>query len=107
MQTVIGIVGCGSISTIYLENLCHRFNTVRVSACADLDTERALKQDLARACPPLPERFEIEVDFLHARDAFRSRFYPGVRPVGDTTLCFTHSDLLEVMCFFNHIILFQ
>lgn len=71
------------------------------------DAERALKQDLASACPPLPERFELEVEFLHAHDAYKCRFYPGVRPAGDTMLCFTHSDLFEVMCFFNHIILIQ
>jgi predicted dehydrogenase len=36
----IGIVGCGNISGIYLENLL-RFAGVEVVACADLDVERA------------------------------------------------------------------
>ena len=35
-MTGIGIVGCGAISGIYLENLTRRFRDARVVACADL-----------------------------------------------------------------------
>ena len=38
--TGIGVVGCGDISGIYLEN-CRRFSGVEVVACADLDRARA------------------------------------------------------------------
>lgn len=38
----VGVVGCGNISGIYLENLTERFaETVQVVACADLDEGRA------------------------------------------------------------------
>jgi predicted dehydrogenase len=37
----VGIVGCGKISGIYFKNLCTVFKNVRVTACADLDLERA------------------------------------------------------------------
>ena len=38
--TGIGVVGCGDISGIYLEN-CRRFEGIEVVACADLDRARA------------------------------------------------------------------
>ncbi len=44
----IGIIGCGNISTIYIENLSKRFDSVKLVACADLDLERA-KQAAAAA----------------------------------------------------------
>jgi len=37
----VGVVGCGTISGIYLRNLGTRFPGVRVAAVADLDPERA------------------------------------------------------------------
>ena len=40
----IGIIGCGNISSIYLENLNRKFMTVEVSAVADLVEERATSQ---------------------------------------------------------------
>jgi predicted dehydrogenase len=39
----VGIVGCGNISGIYLQN-CTRFPGLRVLACADLVVERAAEQ---------------------------------------------------------------
>ena len=35
-QLGVGIVGCGVISTIYMENLARRFASVRLVACADI-----------------------------------------------------------------------
>ncbi|GKX31514.1 dehydrogenase [Vallitalea longa] len=37
----VGIVGCGNISGIYLENLTNLFTNVEVYACSDLDEEKA------------------------------------------------------------------
>lgn len=37
----VGIIGCGNISKIYLQNLTQKFPGVRVKACADLSAERA------------------------------------------------------------------
>ncbi len=39
----VGLVGCGNISSIYLQN-CTRFPSLRVLACADLVLERAQAQ---------------------------------------------------------------
>jgi predicted dehydrogenase len=36
----VGVVGCGVISAVYLEN-CAKFDNLEVVACADLDLERA------------------------------------------------------------------
>ena len=36
----VGVIGCGVISGIYLEN-CAAFEILDVVACADLDLERA------------------------------------------------------------------
>jgi predicted dehydrogenase len=53
-MTGIGIVGCGAISGIYLENLTRRFRGARVVACADLVPARAKaaadKYGVAKAC---------------------------------------------------------
>ena len=40
----VGIVGCGNVSDIYIENLAQRFGNVEVAAVADLDPERAAAQ---------------------------------------------------------------
>ena len=37
----VGIVGCGNISGIYLQNLTELFTNVTVYACGDLDGEKA------------------------------------------------------------------
>lgn len=37
----IGLIGCGNISDIYLQNLTNRFSGYEIYACADLDTEKA------------------------------------------------------------------
>jgi len=47
-MTGIGIVGCGAISGIYLENLTRRFREARVVACADLVAERAKAQGVIK-----------------------------------------------------------
>lgn len=48
-----GIIGCGNISGIYLEN-CKKFSTLELIACADLDLDKAKSQadkyDIPLAC---------------------------------------------------------
>jgi predicted dehydrogenase len=43
MKTNIGIIGCGNISSTYLQN-CTQFENLNVAACADVDMERARAQ---------------------------------------------------------------
>lgn len=42
-QIKAGIIGCGTISTIYMENIPH-FKHLTIKACADLDMEKARTQ---------------------------------------------------------------
>src|ERR1700719_3818803 len=39
----IGIIGCGNISSIYMEN-CKKFEHLELAGCADLDIQRAKAQ---------------------------------------------------------------
>lgn len=43
----VGIIGCGVISDIYMQNLSTRFEHVKLIACADLIEEKAKKQSEA------------------------------------------------------------
>lgn len=49
----VGIIGCGNISSIYMEN-CPKFPHLELVACADLDLQRAHSQaekfDIPKAC---------------------------------------------------------
>ena len=53
-KTRIGIIGCGTISGIYLDNLVNRFQPVEVVAVADMfldkAKEAARKYGIAKAC---------------------------------------------------------
>ena len=49
----VGIIGCGNISGIYLENLTKNFEITEVSACADIDMKRAETQAKAFNVPRL------------------------------------------------------
>ncbi len=50
----VGIIGCGNISSIYLENLSTKFDNIEVTACSDMILERAQlqaeKYGIAKAC---------------------------------------------------------
>lgn len=49
----IGIIGCGNISGIYFQN-CVRFQNLRLAACADLISDRALQASDQFGIPALP-----------------------------------------------------
>lgn len=42
-QIKVGIIGCGKISSIYMEN-CKKFDVLDLVACADIDKERAAEK---------------------------------------------------------------
>lgn len=46
----VGLIGCGTISSIYLKN-CKEYPNIDVVACADLDVERAKAQAAAYGVP--------------------------------------------------------
>lgn len=39
--TGVGVIGCGNISQIYLENMTQRYSNLEVIACADMFPEKA------------------------------------------------------------------
>lgn len=57
----VGIIGCGKISGIYMEN-CHRFDILELSAVADLDHIRAEEQAAAYNVPNVYSVDEILAD---------------------------------------------
>ncbi len=57
----VGIIGCGKISGIYLEN-CHRFDILELFAVADLDQGRAEEQAIAFNVPNVYTVDEILAD---------------------------------------------
>ena len=69
MQTLrIGIIGCGAISGIYLENATKRFPGIDIAACADLIDERAKEQAKAygvpKTCSPKDLLEDPEIDIV-------------------------------------------
>ena len=58
----IGIVGCGAISGIYLQNLA-KFRSTQVVALADLDLDRARK---VAADNGVPHALEVDELLSHA-----------------------------------------
>jgi predicted dehydrogenase len=48
----VGIIGCGNISTIYMQNMA-KFAGLRLVACADVRTEAAAAQAAAHGCEAL------------------------------------------------------
>lgn len=62
MKTMkVGIIGCGKISGIYMEN-CHRFEVLELVAVADLDRKRAEEQAAAYNVPNVYSVDEILAD---------------------------------------------
>lgn len=57
----VGIIGCGKISGIYMEN-CHRFDILELYAVADLDQGRAEEQAVAFNVPHVYSVDEILAD---------------------------------------------
>lgn len=59
--------------------------------------EEALSGDLAQCGLPLPERFEVVIEFNNASDAYRASFYPGAEHPKACTLRFVADDYFEVL----------
>lgn len=63
----IGIIGCGNISSIYMEN-CPKFKHLELVGCADLDTHRAKEQAkkyrIPKACSVEELLTEPEIELI-------------------------------------------
>lgn len=64
----IGIVGCGTISDVYLENITKHYQNLRIVACADLFMEKAQqtkeKYHLPKACTVDELLADVEVEIV-------------------------------------------
>ena len=68
MKTLkVGIIGCGNISSIYMEN-CKNFDHLELIACADLDEQRAVSQaekyGIPKACSVDEILQDKEIDLI-------------------------------------------
>lgn len=72
------------------------------------ELEAAAAQIMAAAVclepPALPDRFHVEVTYLHHYDAYGSSHYPGARLLDPTTVAFDSDDYGEVLRFFYFVI---
>ena len=80
----VGVVGCGNISGIYLEN-CAKLDNLKVVALADLDLEKARKKaaeyGIAKACsfddlladPDVQIVLNLTVPLAHADELYALR----------------------------------
>jgi predicted dehydrogenase len=63
----IGIIGCGNISSIYMEN-CQKFSHLELVACADLDLQRAQAQaekfGIPKACSVVELLSDPEIELV-------------------------------------------
>ena len=57
-----GIVGCGFISEIYCKNMCEVFDILDVTACADIDIDRAKSRAQAFGIPKACTTGELLAD---------------------------------------------
>ena len=93
MKTMkVGIIGCGKISGIYMEN-CHRFEVLELVAVADLDRNRAEEQAAAYNVPnvyTVDEMFaspEIELIINLTIPAVHAEVCIRALEAGKTRLC--------------------
>jgi D-amino peptidase len=66
--------------------------------------ERALRGDRARCFRPLPERFDVEVEYHEPTLAYGRSFYPGARLEEERRVRFEATDWLDVLRFILFVI---
>lgn len=64
------------------------------------ETKKALKRNREDCILKLPERFDIEVDFLEPMKAKKGGCYPGARQTGVRTVAYSSADYMDVLRFF-------
>lgn len=60
-KITVGIIGCGKISSIYMEN-CNKFEIIDLVACADIDIERAREKAVEYGIPKAYSPEELLAD---------------------------------------------
>jgi D-amino peptidase len=64
---------------------------------------RAVK-NAADCFVPMPEHFQMEIDFVSHAAAYSRHFYPGATLKGDSTVCFEHDDWYEMLRFCHFVL---
>jgi D-amino peptidase len=59
--------------------------------------EQALQQPLKTSVKPLPEYFQLEVQYKHPPDAYQNSFYPGAKLQSEQSIIFGANDWFEVI----------
>lgn len=107
----VGVVGCGTISDIYLRN-CARSPHLHVVACADLDLaraeEKAAKYGVPRACSPeelladpaVELVLNLTVPVAHASVA-RAALHAGKSVYNEKPLTVERADAAELLAYAN------
>ncbi|MDC3416053.1 Gfo/Idh/MocA family protein [Aquibacillus salsiterrae] len=102
-----GLIGCGNISKIYLEN-GKKFPTYEIVACADLDIERAQKSaeeyNIARACtteelladPTIDLVINLTIPSAHAKVALAA-LASGKHVYGEKPLSVSREDGQKIL----------
>lgn len=65
---------------------------------------RALKGDISRCLPVLPEHFTARIRFHRHPLAYRGSFYPGAKADGMNAVAFESDDYYEVLKFFMFVL---
>ncbi len=63
-----------------------------------------LKNDLSQFKTSLPEKFNIELEYIHHFDAYNYSFYPGIKQLDENKLFFQSNDFFEVLKMFKFIV---
>ena len=59
--------------------------------------KNALSKDLSKNLVPLPDKFEIEIEFRTSQEAYSSSFYPGCKLKGTDKIVFKTKDYYEAL----------
>jgi D-amino peptidase len=59
--------------------------------------ERSLKNRAEIQIQPLPKHFQLELEYQHPPEAYKSSFYPGARLTGEQSAVFETTDWFDVM----------
>ncbi|GCE12923.1 Gfo/Idh/MocA family protein [Tengunoibacter tsumagoiensis] len=107
MKTNVGIIGCGNISSIYLESPS-KFDILNIVACADIDLERAraqaLRYNIPKACsveelladPEIDIVINLTIPKVHA-EIDLAAIKAGKSPYSEKPLGITRAQGLEVL----------
>jgi D-amino peptidase len=62
--------------------------------------ERSIKNNLDKCQLPLPDHFDVKIQYKEHKNAFMLGFYPGARQINDTTVEFKSKSYFEALRFF-------